>query len=247
MLRKTPFYLLFAWLSVTSGFAQGDTPPAAKAEPAAVFDRLRAYLDTSPLDFETSFVAQGLTPLRGSLHFLIQRPKSFRIESEMGGDSYVIVSDGQVMTIDVPKNRKFAQLPAPASAAAGLNIVTGLMAVESQVLTFTGIVDDIAAGRRGLQVSATGSEKIGGRECEGFTVVEATEAVTNTWKVWLQKGQIPLPCKLETQNSDVPGSQTNEFRWKQPAPPFPADAFVFSPPPGSKKVSVGDLGLTPFP
>src|SRR5262245_38585584 len=115
MLRKTPFYFLLSWLSVTSCLAQSDPPPAtvAQAKPAAVFGYLREYLDTSPLDFRISFVVDGLTRRRGWIQFFVQRPNSFRIESVMGGVSYVTVSDGQVMTIYVPKNKKFAQFPAP--------------------------------------------------------------------------------------------------------------------------------------
>lgn len=249
MLRTPSFYFLFVWMSVTPCLAQADTPPSnsAPTEAAAVFGRLRDYLKTNPLDFKTSFVAQGLTPLKGEFQFLVQRPKSFRIDSKIGRDSYLVVSDGQVMTIYVPKNNKYAQVPAPALPTEGLNIVSGLMATESQVLRFIGVVDAVAEGQKEVHIGAAGSETIGGKECEHFTIVEATEAVTNTWKVWLQKGQIPLPCKFEAQSSDFMGSQTNEFSWKQPSPPFPSDTFVFTPPKGSKKVSVGDLGLEPFP
>ena len=126
-------------------------------------------------------------------------------------------------------------------------MVTGLMGMESQVLRFMGVVDEVAAGRKDLQVNATGSETIGGRQCDRFTVVESLVDVTNTWKVWLENSQIPLPCKFETSSSDFPGTQTNEFSWKQPSPPFPSDTFVFTPPQGSQKVSVGDLGLEPLP
>lgn len=249
MLRKMSFHFLFAWMSAASCLAQAETPPStsAQAEPAVVFGRLHQYLDTSPLDFRTSFVAQSDTPLRGSLQFLIQRPNLFRIESVVERDSYVIVSDGQVMTIYVPKEKKFAQLAAPTRPSEGLKMVTGLMGMESQVLRFMDVVDDVAAGGKDLQVSATGSETISGTQCDRFTVVEATDAFTNTWKVWLQKSQIPLPCKFETGSSDILGSQTNEFNWKQPSPPFPSGTFVFTPPQGSEKVSVGDLGLEPVP
>lgn len=246
MLRATLFYLLVVWMSVTSCLAQTQTPSSTPSEtdPAVIFGRLRDYLDNNPLDFKTSFVVGGDAPFRGSMQFFIQRPNLFRVESTIAHRSYVIVSDGQVMTIYVPKDKKFAQLPAPARPASALRIGAGLMGLESKVLEFIDVVDDIAAGRKDLRVSAAGSETIAGKQCDGFTVVDATVAVTNTWKVWLQKSQIPLPCKLETRSSDFLSTQTNEFSWKQPAPAFARDTFVFTPPPGGENVSVGDLGLS---
>ena len=43
--------------------------------------------------------------------------------------------------------------------------------------------EDVAAGSKGLQVTAAGAENIGGRPCDGFTIVEATEEATTKWKV----------------------------------------------------------------
>ena len=248
MIRATPVHILLAWLSVTPGLAWADTPPAlpAQAEPAATFGHLRDYLNTSPLDFKTSYVVQGTLATKGSLQFFIQRPNAFRIESTVGRRSYVTISDGKVMTIYTPKDKKFAQLPAPDRPSDGLRMVSGLMGLESAVLRFLDIVDGVAAGRDDLQVKAAGLETIAGGQCEGFTVVETTDAVVNTWKIWLQKNQIPLPCKFEIRSSeDALSSQSNEFICTQPSPKFPADKFVFTPPEGGKKVDVGDLNLDP--
>ena len=109
------------------------------------------------------------------------------------------------------------------------------------------MIEDVAAGSKGLQVTAAGAENIGVRPCDGFTIVEATEEATTKWKVWLERSDVPLVCKFVTGSTDslADAMQTNEFTWKL-NPVFPPDAFVFTPPKGSEKVDVGSLGLEPY-
>ncbi|MFA5949350.1 MAG: DUF2092 domain-containing protein [Hyphomicrobium sp.] len=222
--------------------------PPSQAAPSAVFGRLRDYLVTSPLDFDTSFVARNETlgTTRGTARNLIKHPNLFRIDSTVGKHSYVVVSDGRLMTIYLPDEHKYAELPAPGSAREGLGLVTGLMAAQSSVLSFIGVIDDVASGREGYKVSAAPAEAIGGRHCDGFTIVDATLDITYRWKVWLEKKDVALPCKVESGSDDQIdfGTRTNEFSWKQ-NPVFPQDAFKFAPPAGAKKVDVGDLDLSP--
>ncbi len=255
MFRTMLLSPLFACIFATACLAQEQNPlPSPKAatppgEPAATFGRLRDYLVSKPLDFQTTFVAHSdtLGTLRGSLHFLVQRPNLFRIESSSGHGSYVVISDGKVMTIYKPKDEKYAQLPAPGSARQGLGLVTGLMAMESQTLVLLGVIEDIAAGGKGFQATRGNTEAIGGRPCDSFSIVEATEEFTTKWKVWLEKSDVPLVCKFVTGSTEslADAMQTNEFTWKQ-EPVFPPDAFVFTPPKGSEKVDVGGLGLEPY-
>ena len=83
---------------------------------------------------------------RGSSHFLIRQPNLVRIETDSGDRSYLTISDGKVMTIYNPRQRKFAQMTAPDSPAAVYGMLTGEMGAESQVLRFLGVVDDVVAG-----------------------------------------------------------------------------------------------------
>ena len=92
MARALFFCSVFTAMLATTCFAQVEPPApssqetAASGEPAAVFGRLRDYLVSKPLDFQTTFTAHSdtLGTLRGTLHFLVQRPNLFRIESSSG-------------------------------------------------------------------------------------------------------------------------------------------------------------------
>jgi hypothetical protein len=253
MLYKRFLYPLVAWMLASTCVAQAQTEPPKLAPsdsvgsdssgPGAIFKRLHDYVKNSQLDFETSFDArsQGDELYRGTAHFQIRQPNLLRIETASGDHSYLTISDGKVLTIYNPHERKFAQMPAPDSPAAAFGLLTGEMGVESQVLDFLRVVDDVVAGSGDVKLAAAGSGTIGGRQCDKFTVVERMG--DNRWEAWLEKSEVPLLCKLVYQNVDGP-AQTNEFSWK-PNPVFSQDTFVFSPPEGSTKVDVGSLGLSP--
>jgi outer membrane lipoprotein-sorting protein len=242
MYRKMLLYPVITCMLTMTCVAQDQPQPSTPLEttPAprgigATFRLLRDHLRGSPLDFQTSFTAESDLhgTMQGKSHFLIQQPNLFRIETASGDDTYVAISDGRVMTIYNPKERKFAEWPAPVSTRQGLNLAQGLMSRESQVLRFITVLEAAAAG--GLSIDAVGAEAVGGRQCDRFTIVASKEEV---WKVWLDTNEVPLPCKFVTAN------QTSEFSWNQ-NPGFPLNTFVFVPPKGGEKVSVNDLGLRP--
>ena len=114
------------------------------------------------------------------------------------------------------------------------------MGVESQVLRFLGVVDDVVAGADGAKPVAAGSSTIGGRQCDRFTIAGQ---MGESWEAWLEKNDVPLLCKL-INHADTT-VQTNEFKWKS-NPVFSPETFVFSPPEGSTKVDVGSVGLSPL-
>ena len=67
------------------------------------------------------------------------------------------------MTIYKPRDQKYAQVPAPSTPREGLGLVTGLMAMESQTLVLLGVIEDVAEGGNGLQVTVGDTETISGR------------------------------------------------------------------------------------
>ncbi len=82
--------------------------------------------------------------------------------------------------------------------------------------------------------------------CDGYTIVDRSADVTDTWQVWLEQGAVALPCKLVTRSSDAidNDTQANEFTWKQ-NPVFAADVFAFKAPANAKEVDAGGLDLAP--
>jgi hypothetical protein len=223
-------------------------------EPRAVFKQLQDYVRSQPIEFRTSFKAYNdtLGDSRGSAHFLVARPNLLRVEVSAGTSgkfSYLLVSDSQVYTIYNQTNRKFAQIPAPGSPIAALYKFAGLASAEARVLEFFQIVEDLAAGKEGVQATAAGSDAIGGRQCEHFTVTDSSKSFTaaaglpDKWDVWLEKSQISLPCKTVFTSPLSHGVQANEYTWGKGS--VLTEAFAFNAPAGSEKVDgVGSLGLS---
>lgn len=254
MLNRLLLYPVAAWMLASTCFAQAppesskNTPPnpdagaGATNEVRATFERLNNYIKSNPLDFETSFEARagGDELYRGSIHFLLSQPNLLRAEASYGEASYLVVSDGTVMTIYSPAQKKYSQSAAPASLAQAFGYFSGEIGIDSQVLNFLGVVDVATGGSDDFKLAATGgSETIGGHQCDKFTVTG--KMGDNWWEAWLEKGETPLLCKVVYYNVDGP-TQTNEFRWK-PTPVLSKDTFVFSPPAGSTKTDIGDLNL----
>ena len=95
------------------------------SEERGTFERLNNYIKSNPLDFETTFEARagGDELYRGSVHFLLRQPNQLRAEASFGEATYLVISDGTVMTIYNPQQRKFSQTAAPASLAAAFRIL----------------------------------------------------------------------------------------------------------------------------
>jgi hypothetical protein len=251
MLYRLLFYPVVAWMLASNCFAQAQTEPPKNApensgggvssEGRRIFERLNNYIKGNPLDFETSFDAraEGDELYRGSVHFLLRQPNQLRAEASFGGASYLVISDGTVLTIYNPQQRKYSQSQAPNSLAAAFGFFTGEIGADAQMLNFLSVVNEAVAGSSDFKLTAGGSDTIGGHQCDKFTVTG--KLGDNWWDAWLEKSDPPLPCKLVYHNVDGP-TQTNGFRWK-PTPALSQETFVFSPPAGSTKVDVGDLNL----
>ena len=253
MCCRAPYYLIIALMLSSTICAAQVAPPLAGATsldaedaPRAAFIELSKYMRSNPLDFNTSFVSQNtvLGTSRGSAHFVIERPNMLRVEISAPEFSYTLISDGHVFTIYDQTKRKYAQVTAPGSPLGALNLFTGLSASEAQVLRFLGVINDVASGGPGIQVSTDGSGLVGKRQCDHFSITYPIGVLPDKWEVWLERSGVALPCKSVVTSADKTLVQTNEYNWNLNSTLSP-ETFVFSPPNGSQKVEIGDLGLQP--
>jgi len=244
--------LLLLATAVIASISASEAEPATPngdAAPQAMFQRLKNVANNSALDFQTSFALISKTrPGRGAVHFQIRRPNLFHIDGTAGRSKYVLVSDGKSMTIYNPSDRRYTEVDAPASAAEGMALLTGLASTQSQVLALVRMIADVASGASGIEVASAGSDMIGERQCKHFIIIQNADSWwPERWEVWLEDKDTPLPCKFKVTTSDslTRDVQTNHITWKAD-PIFSDDTFRFTPPKGSKKVeSVGALGLHP--
>lgn len=230
-------YPFLALMLASTGVAEGQTSDAAQV----AFKKLDDYLQNNPIDFETSFNAtsDGNELYRGTGHFIVHQPNALRADVSLDANTYVVISDGTVLTIYNPQQKKYSQNAAPGSLSAAFGFFTGELGIDSQVLNFMSVVHDAVTGSDGMTIKDAGSETVDGKSCDKFNVSGASG--DDTWEVSLEKGDKPLFCKLVYRSVDGP-AQTNTFRWNETPKITPA-TFTFSAPAGSAKVDVGDLNM----
>ncbi len=231
------FYPILALTFLCTGLAQAETSVTTKA----TFKKLDDYLQNNALDFETAFnaTADGNALYRGTGHFIMQQPNALRADTNLQGNTYLVISDGSALTIYNQRQKKYSQTPAQPSLTASFGFFSGELGIDSQILNFMDIVHNVVVGGDSAAVAAAGSEQIDGKSCDKFTITDTSG--DETWQAWLRTGGEPLLCKLVYRSVDGP-EQINTFRWN-PTPQISPQTFVFSPPAGSAKVDVGDLSM----
>jgi len=204
--------------------------------------RMHNYLrNSSRLHFETSFRVSSPTSahrVQGTALFFIQQPHSFRVEVSSNKRTTLYVSDGDTLSIYRPGERKFVRLPADKSILGTMYLATGLLKIQARMIDFFWTVDYMTIGASEGRVTSAGSEIVGGKKCDRFTV----ERFEDIFDVWLEENSIPLPCRLVSKRTDGTSltSQANEFKWMD-SQSFRAETFQFSPPEGTKEVELSDL------
>ncbi|WP_045835500.1 DUF2092 domain-containing protein [Hyphomicrobium sp. 99] len=248
MFFRALFYILFCLIAVPArGQEQAENPSDTQA-PSALplpLKELRDHIDAQQeMDFQTTFHASSNvldTKVQGVSEFRTRRPNLFRATANSGPNAYEYVSDGTVLTIYNVHTNAFAQTPARASVQGNMALIAGLMSYQARIFDFFAALDQATVGG-GVEIATKGAESVGGRECDGFAV----RTMVEKWDVWVEKASPHLPCKLVSSDVDDPSGnvQVNEFTWKK-APNFEPATFKFSPPPGSKRLDIGDLLATP--
>lgn len=230
-------YPFLALMLAATGVAEGQTSDAAQA----AFKKLDDYLQNNPMDFETKFNAtsDGNELYHGTGHFILRQPTALRADISLNANTYVVISDGTVLTIYDPQQKKYSQNAAPGSLSAAFGFFAGELGIDSQVLNFMGVVHEAVSGNDGTTIKAAGNESVDGKSCDKFTVTGASG--DDTWQVWMEQGDKPRFCKLVYHSVDGP-AQTNMFHWNA-APKISPDTFTFTAPAGSTKVDVGDLNM----
>jgi outer membrane lipoprotein-sorting protein len=84
------------------------------------------------LDFLTRFQGSNVTlgtSYRGTARFIVRPPNLLRLTATTSKGSFVIVSDGKVLTIHEPARRCYSQMPTRDSIVGNLYLVAALVGV----------------------------------------------------------------------------------------------------------------------
>lgn len=239
MRRMLLLCLLFSLTWTGGAAAQTNISPSDQADgDLSALTQMHDYFQRHPaIEFKTSFRETSDLPgmeRSGTAHFFISRPDSVRVELSSAKDDYILVSDGQTLTMYRPKAKRYTRIPARDSIIGTMYLAIGLLGTQAKLIDFIWTID------YGEQVSskAMGAEKIGGETCNRFKV----QRFEQQWDVWLRSGADPVPCKIVSRKLDTNDRpvQTNEFVWVD-APTLTPDLFTFVAPGDAKEVRPSEI------
>jgi hypothetical protein len=164
----------------------------------------------------------------------VQRPNKLRAERTGDLVQQLFVYDGKTLTLFNPKDKAYAQVPAPDTleamldfARTKLDIVApagDLLDKNAYDILMDGVTDGFVVGKAVIE----------GMRCDHL----AFRAPHVDWQIWVQEGAQPLPRRLVITTRDLPNAPqfaVTMTKWNL-KPSFDAQTFKFRPAAGATKV-----------
>jgi len=168
---------------------------------------------------------------------VVSRPNKLRIQLGSEFKKRLYVYDGSTFTVFAPRQNVYATIDAPKTLPELATLLEDKYDIELP------LVDLMRWGAAGSAADGViGARDIGPANIEGVTTeqyVFRNDGVD--WQVWIQEGEYPLPRKLvlTTLTDEARPEHQATYEWNL-APSFDDDAFKFTPPPGSKKITIAE-------
>ena len=241
-----PSWAMVAALAVSTVVA-GISPVRAQSEDAEkILKAMSDYLAgqktisaTFSSDIEVITVDLQKLQFDASGQLLLSRPDKLRVSRTGGYTDIELVFDGQTATIFGKNLDAFAQFAAPGSTDQLFDRLRNDYSVDAPgadlLLTrsYDGLMSDV------IDAKHIGRGVVDGVECEHL----AFRGQDIDWQIWIEVGARPIPHKYVITSKAVTGAPQYTLRlsdWKSD-PAFSADAFMFKPPAGTKKVEAAAL------
>jgi hypothetical protein len=167
----------------------------------------------------------------------LSRPDKIRATRTGGYTDVELVFDGKTVTASNKDSNTFAQLDSPGSVDQLIDLLRDKYAVTAPGAdlllsnAFEAMTEDVISAKH------IGRGVIDGIECEHL----AFRNMDTDCQIWIAVGARPIPHKYVITSKAVAGAPQYTLRIKEWRMDVPADAFVFKPPQGAKKVALDDL------
>jgi hypothetical protein len=215
--------------------AQTDDANKILKEMSDYLERQKNISASFDSDFELITSQVQKLQFASSGHFEMSRPDKLHLIRTGGHSDVEIILDGKMATVYGKHINGYVQGGASGSVDQIVNRLR--MALPGADLLATHVYDvlipDVISGVH------MGRGVIDGVECEHL----AFRSKDTDWQIWIQLGDRPLPRKyVVTSRPTAAAPQYTVVLkdWKTDAQPS-ADAFVFTPPPGSQQLDIKEL------
>ena len=221
---------------------QADTPPTVDPSALEALNKMSTYLrslksfqvqaDVSNDDvLEDGQIIENIS----KVDLLAARPNRMRVEVTSDERHRLFLYDGKNFTVWAMLVNYYATVPAPPTIGELIDQIDDKYNIELPLVDLFrwGTKEDDA--KKITAAVDAGPSTVGGVTCEQYAFRQ--EGVD--WQVWIQLGEFPLPRKLviRTLSDDARPAHRDTLTWNL-APSFNDDAFVFDPPPDSKRIAM---------
>ncbi len=231
--------------------AEPAAPPPAATEPAVApasaeaLKKMSAYLRTLKAfevraDILTDVVLDEdrTVQVPSTTTYKVRAPNGFTIDLVSDRKVRKVYYDGKKVTVSAPRAGYYAQVSAPATIRATLDVLhqKGVEIPLEDLFQWGQPDTDTPPLDRGLYV---GPARINGVETDQY----AYSSGEVDWQIWVQRGERPVPVRIVIADAGDPARpqlQAN-LTWNV-APSFTDADFAFTPPPGAKTITFASTG-----
>lgn len=174
----------------------------------------------------------------------LSRPDKLRIRRTGGYSDVELIYDGKMLTIYGDNAKSYVQAEESGTIDRVIDILqsTAGAAMPGTDLLLSNAYQELTADA--LVARHVGQGVVDGVECEHL----AFRGPETDWQIWIEAGQRPVPRKYVITSKTVAGAPQYTLRIKDwnTDPIADAEAFVFKPPAGKTKVSLGPDSVMEF-
>ncbi len=213
---------------------------AVEPESIEILRKMGAHLRTLKSFTLTADTAQDLMlengmkiQISGLTSYSVRMPDRLKLEIDNDRRHRIFYYDGKTVTQYTPELNYYAQFDAPGTIAETIDLARKRYGVSLPLadLFYAG-TDEKALARIKIGFLA-GETLLDGEWCNHF----AYRTPRVDFQLWVRKEGDPLPCELVTiDRTDPAGPRDDALITINPDVTFEDSVFVFTPPPGAKKI-----------
>jgi len=253
MKTKTVLFVLLASILVATLNAAPAGAQTQESDAKSILKAMSDYVSsqkTIELTFDSDI--EAITPQLEKIQFTnsgelrLSRPDKLRAHRVGGYAEVELFFDGQTVSVHGKSINGYAQFAAPGTVDQLIEALRAGhgVALPGADLLLSNSYDVLVAGVK--EAKHIGRGVIDGRECEHL----AFRNFDTDWQLWVEVGKRPIPRKMVITSKTLNNAPQYTLRvkgWKTGVEPA-REAFVFTPPAGTKKLSPDELiGLDELP
>ena len=194
-------------------------------------------VDATTVDEKVATDGQKIQEVQQS-KVTVRRPGELRVDRVSPAGHAVFIDDGKQLGVYNRDKNVYATAPAPPTLDDAVDAARSRLHIDAPAgdLIVTDSYDTLIDGTR------TG-RYIGREPIDGVMAHHIAVTKKNTdWQIWIKDGPDAVPLRFVITSKDMRGQPqfTAELRNWQPNAPVSANAFVFTPPPGARRVQLAE-------